>query len=343
MKSGPPSAPGSRFSWGVAKRFQDAFVSLRRAVKKDSGRVLPLPHTLARGNIYILPTRHGFLFLAVLLTMLAGSINYNNNLGFLFTFLLGSMVFVSLLHIHKNLAGIRIASIRARPVFKGETAMFDIAVQAGPVRRAAIAFTFGDTIHPVTDIVPGQDNLVRVAIGAARRGLLAAGPLCVSTKYPLGIFYAWSKLHTGACAIVYPAPRRGPLTASRIGAQHSEGTGDETMGVDDFKGLRSYQPGDPVSQISWRVFSKGQGVFVKEFKGEAASAPVFEMDRLKGKDTELKLSRLTWMVLEASRSGGPYGLKLHGNITGPATGEKHKLECLKNLALWNEKQRSTPL
>ena len=45
----------------------------------------PLPHTLRRNHIYILPSRMGLLFLLVLVAMLLASINYNNNLGLLLT------------------------------------------------------------------------------------------------------------------------------------------------------------------------------------------------------------------------------------------------------------------
>ena len=47
--------------------------------------------TLDRRRIYALPTRYGILFAVMLFVMLLGSINYNNSLGFLLTFLLASM------------------------------------------------------------------------------------------------------------------------------------------------------------------------------------------------------------------------------------------------------------
>jgi len=46
------------------------------------------PAVLSSRHIYILPTRFGWLFLAVLLGMLLGSINYTLRLGFVLTFML---------------------------------------------------------------------------------------------------------------------------------------------------------------------------------------------------------------------------------------------------------------
>ena len=53
-----------------------------------------LPVIIDRKKIRIRPTRNGLIFIALVLAMFLGSINYNNNLGFLLTFLLGSLAFV---------------------------------------------------------------------------------------------------------------------------------------------------------------------------------------------------------------------------------------------------------
>ena len=51
----------------------------------------PLPHGCA-----LRPTFYGFVYLGMVLALLLGSINYNNNLGYLLTFLLGGLLLVSL-------------------------------------------------------------------------------------------------------------------------------------------------------------------------------------------------------------------------------------------------------
>ena len=73
-----------------------------------------------RSSIKWFPTRYGWLFVVVLLGMLMGSINYNNNLGFIFTFLLGSMMLISLVHSYRNIQGIKLDDIQARPVFASQ-------------------------------------------------------------------------------------------------------------------------------------------------------------------------------------------------------------------------------
>ena len=76
---------------------------------------ISLPVTLRWNQIRIRPTRNGFIFIFLVLSMLLGSINYINNLGFLLTFLLGSIAFVSIANTYKNIAGITIRSSFSRP------------------------------------------------------------------------------------------------------------------------------------------------------------------------------------------------------------------------------------
>ena len=67
------------------------------------------PVNLTQRRIFILPTRQGVLFAIVLLIMLIGSINYNNSLGYLLTFLLASLAVVSILHTYRNLLSLKIS------------------------------------------------------------------------------------------------------------------------------------------------------------------------------------------------------------------------------------------
>jgi hypothetical protein len=61
---------------------------------------------LTQRNVYILPTRAGFLFAATLLLLLVGSINYQLSLGYLLTFVLAGSGVVSMHLTHATLRGL---------------------------------------------------------------------------------------------------------------------------------------------------------------------------------------------------------------------------------------------
>jgi len=89
----------------------------------DSGTI-----TLDRGKVFILPTAHGLVFGVILLVMLVGSVNYNNNLGLIFSFLIGAALLISILHSYRNLAGLGFRAGRVEPVFAGQRAGFALCI-----------------------------------------------------------------------------------------------------------------------------------------------------------------------------------------------------------------------
>ncbi|MEZ4525367.1 MAG: DUF58 domain-containing protein [Desulfobacterales bacterium] len=294
-----------------------------------------LPHQISRKHLYILPTSQGCLFLAVLTGMLLGSVNYNNNLGFLLTFLLGSMTFVSMLHTHRNLLGTEIHSVRAVPVFAGEKAVFRISVRGGNVGSMAVRFSLPGGEEVCEDIPQEKVSLIEVSVPTEKRGLLKPGMVTVSTRYPLGLFRTWTNLDLQLECPVYPAPLHSSLSLSGGNSREQQDAGESAgRGADDFEGLRTYQPGDPMQHISWKAYSKGQGLMSKTFVGQAGALVFLDWAAVKGKNTEHKLSRLCGMVLAADRLGLTYGLKLPATAIDPGKGEGHKHNCLRELALF---------
>ena len=69
---------------------------------------LPLTDTLllTQRNVYILPTRAGWMLAVTLLVLLVGSINYQLNLGYLLTFLLAGSAVAGMHMCHGTLRGL---------------------------------------------------------------------------------------------------------------------------------------------------------------------------------------------------------------------------------------------
>ncbi|HPQ40636.1 MAG TPA: hypothetical protein PLV45_09705, partial [bacterium] len=134
---------------------------------------------MRRERTRFLPTRQGYLFLLILAALLAGSANYNNNLGFILTFLLGAMLLVSIYHSCKNLAGLQITSVRVKPAFVNEPAIFQFRVLADKTPRVALEFSFdsGETVRH--DFIVHTEQRIDVPVIPRRRGIFNPGPLSV--------------------------------------------------------------------------------------------------------------------------------------------------------------------
>jgi uncharacterized protein (DUF58 family) len=280
------------------------------------------------------PTRYGWLYIVVLLGMLMGSINYNNNLGFLFTFLLGSMLLVSLVHSYKNIRGIAVDEIQVQPVFETQDAIFELKLHLLPRQRMAVRFRLDETEETLVDTVPGSCVRVSVALPARKRGRVSPRELHITSEYPFGLFCFHTTCQLFSDFLVYPKPvplQRLSLQ-DLLQAHSAEGVAQES--VEDFKGLRTFQNGDATQHIFWKAFSKGQGLMVKEFMADASPCLCFSWEKIKLENVEKKLSMLCGMVLRAHGMKLEYGIRLPGHLISPGKGEQHKHACLRALALF---------
>jgi uncharacterized protein (DUF58 family) len=310
---------------------------LRSFAAMRSGRRISAQRevVLVRHHIFILPTRFGVLFAVVLLLMLTGSINYALSLGYILTFLLAALSVSAILHTFRNLAGLRLTSGRTPPVFAGDVAQFHVRVSnATRAERCSVALASDKRNVTMVDVPPESVVIATTAVAAKRRGVLRAGKLTVSTRFPVGLFRAWSYVHLDTQCIVYPrpAPAGLPLPRSNAGANDAAGA---ARGTEDFAGLRPYHPGDSPGHIAWKAAARGQSLLTKQFDGRAEAELWLSPDQLPASlDVEEKLSRLARWVLEAHSAGVPYGLSLPGAIVPLGRGAPHRERCLEALALF---------
>lgn len=291
-----------------------------------------MPTRLRRLRTRILPTRGGLIFIGMLLTLLFGSVNHNNNLGFILAFLLGGTALISIFHTYRNLAGVALLSARADPVFAGQQADFALTL-ASRIPRHGLSLSFRGGGQTALDLPREGSRTVTVYHKTEKRGVLHAGPLSITTTYPLGLFRGRTTLVQDAACLVYPAPVPGPIISSREPDDNDTAGDPGGIGVDDFAGLAGYQRGDPLRHISWKTFSRGQGLYTKKFEGQRGRTIIFDPDVLPGRDPEKKLSRICYMILNAENIRVPYGLRLGATLISPDLGGPHKRRCLRALAL----------
>lgn len=289
--------------------------------------------TLGRRNIYILPTRDGLFFAAVLILMLIGSINYGNSLGYLLCFLLGSLAVVAILHTYKNLYRLEISMGEIKPVFCQQRLHIPLLVNNlnGPLRLALhVRLRNGKTLA-VQDIDANTSSTIVLNYKTLHRGRLTLEGLRISSRFPLGLFQAWSILNFSRTALVYPQPARHDQRAPE--SVRAEGTdGEQGRGNDDFRSLRYYQPGDSLRHIHWKALAKKQGLLTKQFGAENRLELWLDWHSLAPLGTEARLSLLTRWIIEAQKNGVAYGLDLPGTRIAPANSSLHQHRCLRLLA-----------
>lgn len=300
----------------------------RRTPELDSGGSVEL----IRQNVFILPTATGFGFALLLLLLLLGAINYNNNLVFALTFLLAGVGFMAMLQTWRNLAGLVLGQVAAVPVAAGQPADFILSVTApGPRTGLALQLDGGE---PVWFDVPAEAPArIRLAVPTRRRGWVSPGRVQLFTRYPLGLFHCWSHVRITARTWVWPTPADTGQAPPRAGRRPSE-DGTQGRGQDDFRGFRTYHPGDSLRLLNWKAYAREQGLQVKEFGGDRSEEYWLDFAHLAEPDTEVRLRRLARWVLELDRGQQVYGLRLPETEIPLGRGPGQRERCLKALALF---------
>ena len=308
----------------------------RRWILERQGRDVD-PVDLRRNRVYILPTRLGVTYAAMLFAMLLGGMNYNNNVGLALTFLLVGVGLVAMHHCHGTLVGLRLRLLAAESAFVGDRVRFrwlleNPSAMSRPAIEVRLERIGGDRGPPVE--VPGLASAVaEVTVRARRRGFVPLERFVVSTAHPLGLFRAWAVVHPPHTAIAWPRPSDRalvpPLTSTDTGAAQSH-----TVGEEDFAGLRPFQAGDSLHRVAWKAYARGQGLHTKQYAGTDVVSHVFDWDSLPGLGSEDRLAQLCRWVLEAHERGEAFGLHLPGTSIDVNLGVSHRERCLNALALF---------
>ncbi len=291
---------------------------------------------LSQRNVYVLPSRPGLLYGAVLAAMLVASINYGLSLGYALTFLLAAIGLVSLLHTYRNLSGLVLRPGKAEPVFAGQIAEFTLIV-VNPARLARHAVKLlapGMARERVDDYAPSSEQLVTVALPTRRRGRMTMPRLTLTTTFPLGIWRAWTYWRPALDVLVYPALETPAAPLPEVMAAAGEGNG-AGHGEDDIAAVRPYRAGDSMRRIAWKAVarSSSDALLTKQFDGGQRGELALDWYRMPSSlDPEACLSRLARWVVDAETAGARYALRLPGVEIELDTGAAHRARCLEALA-----------
>jgi uncharacterized protein (DUF58 family) len=292
--------------------------------------------TLTQRNVYILPTRPGFMLAITLLVLLVGSINYQLNLGYLLTFLLAGSAAVGMHVCHATLRGLTLNLMAPQPQFAGGSATLSIILSN---HRRSVRHGIGLAVleprqHWTWTDVPAQGSCtVQVSFRPGRRGLHRVPPLTAETRFPLGTFRVWTVWRPAAQVLVYPAPEPHPPPLPPGEPRAGGPAMARVQASGEFEGVRAYRRGDPMKLVVWKKVAKSNELVSRDTL-QAQRHELWLDEALAGvADREARLSRLAAWVLQADKLGLDYGLRLPGQQIRPGAGEAHKRRCLEALAL----------
>ena len=298
--------------------------------------------TLNQSNIYIVPTPVGFAFAGTLLVLLIASINYQLSLGFLLTFMLAGSGLVSMQLTHRTLRGLTLHLRPPEPAFAGEAAVLEVVLTGSGSARYGIGLharvdekQAGTPRWTWADVPAGARVSAHVSFVPRTRGLHTLPVLTAETRFPFGLFRAWTLWRPASHVLVYPPPERpaAPLPATH--AVPASSTDRQRSSSGDFEGVRAWQRGDPLKRMVWKKFARSGELLSRDTHRATRQQLWLDYNQARLPTPEQRLSRLTAWVLAAERAGAEWGLRLPGIELEPGHGEGHRRAGLEALALWS--------
>lgn len=298
---------------------------------------------LTQRNLYIVPTKVGLFFLITQAVLLVASINDQLSLGYALTFLLAGCGLASMHTTHGNLRGLKLALQPPEPGHADQDLPLRIRVHNSGRARYGIGLRLAEssarTLAYADVPAEGSTELV-IAWRAPHRGLHEPPVLRVETRFPLGLFVAWSYWRPASQQWVYPAvePHAPALPTGNPRHGEAEAGLHARPGGDEFLGVRPWRDGDGLRSVLWKKAAQSTQPDAPLWVRDMGSPPTSSERWLDAADTaglpeELRWQRLTAWVLQADRLGEDWGLRLGADSLPLGQGPTQRQLALQKLAL----------
>ena len=304
-----------------------------------------------RRQLYILPTKVGWAFGCIIFALLIAAIKFSHQPTFLLTFLLASIGQITSLYTHKNLLKIKLTTQTVTPVFAGETAYFPLTISnPSNSQRHAIWLLCGD-YKTCFSLAANESKHIKIPVLAKQRGSLSAPSIILSSQFPIGILFSWTKAFSSdKVCLVYPKPK-SLLNMPQFSHDTDDSMPDlpynnaqqNSRGHEEFSNLKPYQTGDRPRDIHWPALAKHQQLVSKVFTQANQDKQLFEWRQVQSLSTEDKLSQLTHWILQAEQQQLPYQVNIPNFRSEYQFGPSQQHTCLSELAQWPTIDTAEPL
>jgi len=292
-------------------------------------------HRLTSRNVFIMPTRFGFVYLIFVVLLFLLATNYQNNVIMLLSYLMASLFITTMMHSFYNVSGITLSADENATGYANQNITFPIKVSL-PNKRFDLNFRFDNQpVYHLPRADQGEQS-VYVCCSYEKRGVYQPGRLKMSSEYSLGLFKTWTRIDFDQQCIVYPEATSLSNSPSHFAGSVKESSRSEnsTPGIDEFFELKPHIAGEPRSRIAWKQFARGQGRLTKHYHQQQGTTCWLKLLDMPDHGLEKQLQYLCFLINEYNHAGQIYGLDLGENKVAPSHGEIHFKQCLMALAIY---------
>ena len=289
---------------------------------------------LSFGNLYILPSGFGGLWLLATAVLYLMGINTSSNGPLLLAFLCTGLFLLSLFLTQFNLQGLRLKTANPAPGFAGQSIPYPIRLESR-CERHFLRLQFQRQPLLLQPAVTAGLSRLDPCWRPPCRGLQRPGRLKLYSKAPLGLFVCWSYWEPPEPQLIFPRAVPGPVQEQWISsreAQRQSLAQARSGGSEDFLELAPHRREEGLQRVAWKQVARGRGWLAKRFETESESQLELALDPLI--PMEQGLEHLCARILELDQQQQAFALRLPGGRTlSHGRGKNHTQAALSALAL----------
>ncbi len=277
-------------------------------------------------------TQRGAFCACLLIIMILGSLNYNNNMALLVTLSFLSMFIVSSGLAFRYLSSLTLVDIQSEPAFAGDSVQFKIKIESLLSNwPASIHIDKNQCIYSIGLFEKPNDHLF-ISIKETCRGSISLGDITIYSDYPFGIIRCTAQLLIKNNCWIYPKVIAHQITTDSATTEQQLAT--LKSNGNEFLGIRKYQLGDPLKHISWKSSAKLDTLMATEYASNMRSIATFDLASYADLSLEDSLSHLCYCIVQANEQSIPYQIKLNEYASNVGFGKQHLEACLIQLAAY---------
>ena len=279
-------------------------------------------------NLYILPSRFGWLWLAAcgVLWLMGSASGSSGPLLLAFSGL--GLFLISPFLTQFNLQGLELRCGTPQPGFANGLVLYPLEARSDCARLRLRASFHQQRDHWCGDLAAGNRELA-VPWTATQRGLQRPGRLRLESHAPLGLFVCWTLWEPSTPQLIYPTPLRGSVgRAEQAAGQpiHARGGGSH-----DWQDLTPHRPEEGLTRLAWKQLARSGTRLSKRFSDPEPQGELLKPDP--SLPWEQALEQLCDQCLRLSASGTAFGLEVGATRITAAAGDRQLRLCLEALAL----------
>ena len=297
---------------------------------------------LRNNRVYIIPSNQGFYFIGTTVASIAIGVIYTNNTILFISFILFSLFLLHMFTTNYNLAGLYIKNFQVSDGYVSDPFKISLALENKSKNNYQtlyldIHFSNQEKTTVLIEEILGEEQInIDLPFNLEGRGHYTIEKIVLWTRYPMGLFYAWSPLKYSHSFYAYPAPAGERLNDKLINHEIAEEEIDQEIMSEsgNFLEHEKYNPSTSPNRIDWKLYARTQELYSKSFA--QGDQKVYRLSIDPSNDFEKELSQLSLWIQELKDTPHKWFLSLHNHKSKVGTGIEHFKETMQQVTVYEK-------